>query len=41
MMDMLGIKSYGLPASHDPKSPNAVNYDEAKADKYPGTFPIR
>ena len=39
MMDLLGIKTLRPPASHDPKSPNAVNYDEAKADKYPGTLP--
>jgi hypothetical protein len=39
MMDLLGIKTLRPPASHDPKSPNAVNYDEAKADQYPGTLP--
>lgn len=39
MMDLLGIKELRPPASHDPKSPNAVNYDEAKADRYPGTLP--
>ena len=39
MMDMLGIKQLRPAASHDPKSPNAVNYDESKADRYPGTLP--
>ncbi len=39
MMDILGIKQLRPAASHDPKSPNAVNYDEGKADKYPGTLP--
>ena len=39
MMDMLGIKELRPPASHDPKSPNAVNYDEAKANRYPKTLP--
>jgi dienelactone hydrolase len=35
MMDLLGIKELRPPASHDPKSPNAVNYDESKANVYP------
>ena len=35
MMNILGIKELRLPASHDPKSPHAVNYDESKADPYP------
>jgi len=35
MMDQLGIKELRPPASHDVNSPNAVNYDEAKANKYP------
>lgn len=35
MMDILGIKELRPPASHDPKSPHAVNYDEAKANPYP------
>ena len=35
MMDLLGIKELRPPASHDPKSPNAVNYDESKANPYP------
>jgi hypothetical protein len=35
MMDLLGIKQLRPPASHDPKSPNAVNYDESKANRYP------
>jgi len=39
MMDLLGIRELRPAASHDPKSPNAVNYDESKADKYPGTLP--
>ena len=39
MMDILGIKQLRPAASHDPKSPNAVNYDESKADRYPGTLP--
>jgi hypothetical protein len=34
MMDKLGIKMLRPPVSHDPKSPNAVNYDEAKANRY-------
>jgi len=40
MMDLLGIKQLRPAASHDPKSPNAVNYDESKANPYP-TLPIR
>jgi hypothetical protein len=39
MMDILGIKQLRPAASQDPKSPNAVNYDESKADRYPGTLP--
>ena len=39
MMDLLGIKQLRPPASHDPKSPFAVNSDEGKADRYPGTLP--
>jgi hypothetical protein len=39
MMDILGIKELRPAASQDPNSPNAVNYDESKADKYPGTLP--
>ena len=39
MMDVLGIKELRPAASHDPKSPNAVNYDEAKANPYPNTLP--
>lgn len=39
MMDVLGIKVLRPPASHDPKSPNYVNYDEAKANPYPNTLP--
>ena len=35
MMDLLGIKELRPAASHDPNSPNAVNYDESKADVYP------
>jgi len=35
MMDLLGIKQLRPGASHDPKSPFAVNYDEAKANVYP------
>jgi hypothetical protein len=35
MMDLLGIKQLRPAASHDPKSPNAVNYDESKANPYP------
>jgi hypothetical protein len=34
MMDVLGIKWLRPAVSHDPKSPNAVNYDEAKANRY-------
>lgn len=34
MMDLLGIKELRPPASHDPKSPHAVNYDEGKANPY-------
>jgi hypothetical protein len=39
MMDVLGIKELRPAASHDPKSPNYVNYDEAKANPYPNTLP--
>jgi hypothetical protein len=39
MMDVLGIKELRPPASHDPKSPHYVNYDEAKANPYPNTLP--
>ena len=39
MMDLLGIRQLRPAASHDPKSPNAVNYDEAKANPYPNTLP--
>ena len=35
MMDLLGIKELRPPASHDPQSPHAVNYDESKANPYP------
>lgn len=35
MMDLLGIKELRPSASHDPKSPHAVNYDESKANPYP------
>jgi hypothetical protein len=38
MLDQLGIKELRSPASHDLKSPNAVNYDEAKANPY-GALP--
>jgi hypothetical protein len=34
LMDLLGIKSLRPAASHDPTSPNAVNYDESKANVY-------
>jgi hypothetical protein len=34
LMDLLGIKELRPGASHDPNSPNAVNYDEAKASVY-------
>ncbi|MGH9591827.1 MAG: acetylxylan esterase, partial [Bryobacteraceae bacterium] len=34
MMDLLGIKALRPGASGDPKSPNAANYDELKADVY-------
>jgi hypothetical protein len=34
VMDELGIKSLRHGADGDPKSPNAANYDEAKADVY-------
>lgn len=34
MMGVLGIKQLRPAASHDPKSPNAVNYDESKANRY-------
>jgi hypothetical protein len=34
MMDVLGIKELRPAASHDPKSPDAVNYDETKANPY-------
>jgi hypothetical protein len=35
MMDLLGIKELRRGADGDPKSPNAANYDESKADVYP------
>jgi len=35
LMEMLGIKELRPGASHDPASPNAVNYDESKANVYP------
>lgn len=35
LMDKLGIKELRPGASHDPKSPNVVNYDESKASIYP------
>ena len=35
MMNLLGIKQLRPAASHDPKSPNAVNYDESRANPYP------
>ncbi|HEX4757472.1 MAG TPA: hypothetical protein VH308_05790, partial [Terracidiphilus sp.] len=35
MMDLLGVKELRPPASHDPKSPHAVNYDESKANPFP------
>ena len=34
-MDVLGIKELRRGADGDPKSPNAANYDESKADVYP------
>jgi hypothetical protein len=34
MLDQLGIKHLRPAASHDPKSPNAVNYDESRANPY-------
>ena len=36
MMDQLGIRELRPPASHDPRSPHAANYDEARANPYPG-----
>ena len=35
MMDLLHIKSLRRGADGDPKSPNAANYDESKANPYP------
>jgi hypothetical protein len=35
LMDLLGIKELRDPGSSDPKSPNAANYDESKANVYP------
>src|SRR5919198_1066582 len=36
MMELLGIKELRRGANpRDPKAPNAVNYDEAKANPYP------
>ena len=35
LMELLGIKELRPGASQDPKSPNAVNYDESKANVYP------
>jgi hypothetical protein len=34
LMDLLGIKALRPMASHDPNAPNAVNYDESKANVY-------
>jgi len=34
-MEKLGIKELRPGASHDPKSPYVVNYDEQKANVYP------
>jgi hypothetical protein len=36
MMDLLGIKSLRPGVSGNASAPNAANYDEAKADVYPG-----
>jgi hypothetical protein len=37
LVDLLGIKELRPGAdAHNPKSPNAVNYDESKANVYPG-----
>jgi hypothetical protein len=36
LMDLLGIKELRPGASHDPKSPHPTNYDESKANPYPG-----
>jgi len=35
MMDLLHITTLRRGADGDPKSPNAANYDEAKANPYP------
>jgi len=35
LMEKLGIRELRPGASHDPQSPNAVNYDERKANVYP------
>ena len=35
LLDQLGIKELRPPVSHSPNGPNAVNYDEAKANPYP------
>jgi hypothetical protein len=35
LMDLLGIKALRPPISHDPKSDNPTNFDEAKANPWP------
>ena len=35
VLDQLHIAALRPAADHDPKSPNAVNYDESKANPYP------
>ncbi len=39
MMDLLGITQLRPPVSTHADSPNPVNYDESKANPYPGTLP--
>ncbi len=36
MMDLLGIKELRRAVDNDPKSPHSANFDNDKADRYPG-----
>ena len=36
LMDMLGIKTLRPAVANDPQSPQSANFDESKADRYPG-----
>jgi hypothetical protein len=36
LMDLLGIKALRPAVANDPKSPQSANFDDSKADRYPG-----